>query len=445
MSQRGQWSTKMGFVFAAAGSAVGLGNIWKFPYITGENGGGVFVLIYLFCILVIGMPIMISEFIIGRGSSKSPVGAFKTLSGQDTKWALGGWLGVITGFIILSYYSVVAGWAMHYSYLSITDQFFGKEPAQIENIFDTLYASPGPNLFWHITFMLLTVGIVIGGIKRGIEKWSKVLMPVLLVILGVLLIYSVFSDGFGRCLDFVFAPHIEKVSPSSVLEALGHAFFTLSLGMGAMITYGSYLDKKADLPKSALIVSGLDTLIALMACLVIFSIIFSHNMDPAGGPGLVFKTLPIVFSSIKGGQILAILFFVLLIVAALTSAISLLEVVTSYFIDERGWPRIKATLVTGLTITLLGIPCAISGWWGTFLFEKNFFDLLDHVASNWFLPLGGLFISLYVGWVLDHKVKNQEFIANSWLAFLFKWWLQLVRYFCPVAVLMIFLYKLGVF
>lgn len=459
MSQSGaardQWNSRLGFILAAAGSAVGLGNVWKFPYITGENGGGLFVLIYLACIAVVGLPILIAEIQIGRSTQKSPVGAFRDLSKPKSPWLSVGWLGVAAAFVILSYYSVVAGWAMHYVYLSVTDSFAGQDPESIGKVFGALYGDTNLNLVWHVVFMVLTMGIVIGGVKKGVERWSRILMPLLLIMMVGLLIKAITMDGFGDALDFVFGMNAEKLSGASVLEALGHSFFTLSLGMGAMLTYGSYLSKKEDIVASAGLIAIFDTGIALLACLILFPITFSYGMEPAAGPGLVFANIPVAFSQMPGGGVLSAVFFVLLTFAALTSAISLLEVAAAYFIDEKGWSRAKATVVTGGGILLLGIPSALSGGSDLFgkgfaaatgaIFEKgkNWFDLFDYLASNWMLPLGGLGIALFMAWRVSDKAREEGFKAGSRWGQIFWGWVFLLRFIVPVAVGAVFLHAIG--
>jgi neurotransmitter:Na+ symporter, NSS family len=341
-SERGQWGSKVGFVLAAAGSAVGLGNMWKFPYITGENGGGAFVVVYLVCIAVIGLPIMVGEVVLGKMTQKSPVGAFAELSRPSSPWTAVGWLGVATGFVILSFYSVVAGWAMHYVYLSITGAFTDVPPAQIGQVaerFGDLQGSWETNLFWHAVFMALTIGIVLAGIRKGVEAAARVLMPTLFGLLVLLVIYASQMPGFDRAFDFVFGLHTERLTGAGVLEALGHSFFTLSVGMGAMLTYGSYMKRDDDVVGTSVTISLLDTAVALLACLALFPITFTFGIEAGGGPGLVFQSMPTAFAQMPGGQIWSTLFFVLLTFAAVTSAISLLEVVASYLIDERGMKR----------------------------------------------------------------------------------------------------------
>ncbi|MCP4748466.1 MAG: sodium-dependent transporter [Desulfobacteraceae bacterium] len=449
---REQWGSRIGFILAAAGSAIGLGNIWKFPYITGENGGGVFVLIYLGCIALIGTPILIAEILIGRSTQKSSVSAFSDLAGKESNWRMVGFLGVGAGFIILSYYSVVAGWAMNYTFMSITNFFEGKSAEQIGATFGTLFTSADINLLWHTVFMVMTIGVVIAGVKRGIEKWNKILMPLLLGIFLLLAIFSIFLPGWKAAVNFVFYPHLDKLKPSGVLEALGHSFFTLSLGMGTMITYGSYLNKKTNVVKSAVMVSALDTGIALLACLVMFPIVFSFGHDPSAGPGLVFKTLPIIFGEIGNiGMLLSIIFFALLVFAALSSAVSMLEVTTAYLIDEKGWSRKKATYITGGAIYLFGIPSATAGantifpdWAG--MYGKNFFDSFDYLASNWMLPLGGLFVAIYAGWFMDPMLRQAEFkggtkFTQSWF---YSVWLFFLKFIAPLAVILIIAQRVGV-
>ncbi|MBW2703146.1 MAG: sodium-dependent transporter [Deltaproteobacteria bacterium] len=447
--KRGMWSSRTGFILAAAGSAIGLGNIWKFPYIAGVNGGGAFVLIYLVAIVLVGYPIMLAELVIGRNTQASPVVAFGKLAGPESKWKMLGWLGVLTGFIILSYYSVVAGWALNYVLMSVCDFLSNKSPEQISSLFDKLYVAGDINLFWHTLFMLLTIGIVFGGVKKGIERWARILMPMLFLIMLILVARVVFLPGFVRGVSFVFAPNFDKLTAAGVLEAVGHAFFTLSLGMGAMLTYGSYLSKKTDLVKASAVVCSLDLIIALMSCLIIFPIVFSFGFEPDQGPGLVFKTIPVVLSQIAGGELLAILFFLLLAFAALTSSISLLEVVTSHFIDSFGWSRKKATLIPGLLILLFGIPSALAGGGGLFsswesIVGKNFFDTVDYLATNWMLPLGGILIAIFIGWFAPLERIKDEFQTGSKFKHIFIVWLWAIRVIVPIVMVVVLLYKVRI-
>ena len=443
---RGRWSSRLGFIMAAAGSAVGLGNIWKFPYITGMHGGGAFVLFYLFCILTIGIPLMVAEMVIGRHTRKDPVGAFKRLKGGG--WALVGWMGVVAGFVILSYYCVVAGWAVDYLWLALTGTFSRQHAGLAPQLFGDLLANDLGQLFWQALFMAATVVIVIGGVKSGLERANKIMMPILFLILVALAGYGLFSPGGVKAFQFLFAPDWSKLDPPAMLEALGHAFFSLSLGMGAMLTYGSYADEDISLPKVAITVSAMDTLVALLAGLAIFPIVFSYGMAPAAGPGLVFKTLPILFSQMPGGTLIAILFFLLLVFAALTSAISLLEVVVAYYCDERKWNRAKATLIAGALIFVLGIPAAFSNnllkdW--HLIGSRNFLDSVDFLSTNYLLPLGGLLITLFVGWVLTPKVGREELLKGGGNHRFHRIWFFLVRYISPVLVALVLLNKIGLF
>jgi NSS family neurotransmitter:Na+ symporter len=449
-SERGQWQSRLGFVLAAAGSAVGLGNIWKFPYITGENGGGFFVIIYIACVVLVGLPIMTAEIMLGRAAQRSPVGAFRGLSAHGSAWVATGWLGVAAAFVILSYYSVVAGWALHYTWLSATGALGGMSGPDVGELFGRVYASAPLNLGWHAAFMAITVGVVWAGVHRGIERWAQVLMPTMFAGLLAMLVYCAQLPGFEPALDFVFGLHDEKLTAASVLEALGHSFFTLSLGMGAMLTYGSYFDRDGDVVKASLAIGVLDSLVALLACMVLFPITFSHGMEPAAGPGLVFKGIPMALQGMPGGRLLATLFFALLVFAALTSAISLLEVATAYLIDERGWTRRRAAMSTGLAIALLGVPSALSGSSTLFgarmehVLGRNWFDLFDYLASNWMLPLGGMLTALFVAYRLDAAVRHGEFMRGTTLGRLYGAWLGLLRYLVPLGMALVFLHALGV-
>ncbi len=449
---RGQWHSKLGFILAAAGSAVGLGNLWKFPYVTGTNGGGAFVLVYLACILLVGLPIMLAEVALGSLAQTGPVGAFRRF-GRGPFVAVGG-MGVICAFVILSYYSVVAGWSLHYVWLALSGAFAVDSHAEIPAIFGKLASDPVTSSFWHTVFMLLTIAIVYGGVQKGVERAARIMMPALFVMMLVLLAYATTLDGFGRAFDFVFGFHTDKLTGEGVLEALGHSFFSLSLGMGAMLTYGSYLPKDEDIVNASIAISALDTLVALMACLVLFPITFSYGMEPSAGPGLVFVNMPVAFSQLPGATLWAAMFFVLLFFAALTSAISLLEVAASYFIDERGFTRRRAVLSCGLFIFLLGIPSALSNGTELFgpkfeaLFGRNWFDSFDYLASNWMLPLGGLGIAVVMAYRVGDEARRAEIALGSTLgrmAWFYLGWLKLLQVVVPVAILAVMLHALGLF
>ncbi|OQY19663.1 MAG: sodium-dependent transporter [Desulfobacteraceae bacterium 4572_35.1] len=443
-SNRPLWGSRLGFILAAAGSAVGLGNIWKFPYIAGNNGGGAFVLVYLVCIAVVGLPILVAELMIGRHTRKDAIGAFIALEHKKSWWRTPGWISVSAAFIISSYYSVVAGWTLDYIYRAAIGSFNNHDAAAIEGLFGNLIADGLRQTTWHLIFITLCFAIVIAGVQKGIERWSKILMPLLLALLTLLFINGMMSSGAQRGLEFMFSPDFSKLTASSILEAMGHSFFTLSLGMAAMITYGSYIKNEEDLFSAGLRIAGLDTIIAMMAGLAIFPIVFSVGMEPAAGPGLIFKTIPVVFSQIPAGSVLAVLFFLLLAFAALTSNISLIEAQVAYLIDERGWQRKTATCTIATLAFLVGIPTALSynvlsDW--TFIGERSFFDSADLIASNYLLPIAGLLISIYVGWFWNGSEEKQELLASgrTWVYPLWHW---LIRYIAPTAVATVLYYKM---
>lgn len=443
-----QWASRLGFVLAAAGSAIGLGNIWKFPYITGKNGGGAFVLVYLVCIALVGLPIMMAEFLIGRHGQKDAVGSFAALEGKRSPWCLIGWGGVAASFILLSFYAVVAGWSFDYIVKAASGAFSGRSAAEIDALFGGLVSSPLRVIFWQGLFVAATVAIVVGGIRGGIERWSKLLMPALFLLLVLLFIRGMLSPGARAGLAFMFRPDFAQLSPAALLDALGHSFFTLSLGAGTMITYGSYLEPESDLFALSLRITLLDTLVALLAGLAIFPVVFAAGLEAGAGPGLVFQTIPIVFSALPFGSLLAALFFVLLAFAALSSSISMLEVSVAYLIDEKGWARWRATLLTGGGAFFLGIPSALSfNLWGGVkpLFGRTFFDLLDTLVSSYMLPLGGLFVAVYAGWFWKGAEEKAELVGRAERRWLFPVWHFLLRYIAPAAVLIILLNQVGLF
>jgi len=444
---RGAWASKLGFILAAAGSAIGLGNIWRFPFVTGQRGGGLFYLLYLVCVVLVGLPIMVAEVMIGRRTQSSPVAAFKKLAGEGSRWPLLGWMGVVTGFLILSFYNVVAGWTIHYSYLAITGFFAGQSAQGISQVFDTLVGSPRANIGYQALFMVLTVAVVIGGVRSGIERWSRILMPALFVMLVGLMVYCFFLPGIGEAVRFVFAPHTDKFTPGSVLEALGQAFFSLSLGMGAMLTYGSYLSKDARIPRSSTWVAVLDTLIATLASLVVFPIIFSFDLQPGSGPGLIFKSIPLAFSQMPGGHMLSVVLFVLIVFAGLTSSVSLQEVVTSSLIDLYGWRRDKVCIGAGVVGFAMGVPSALSGGKSFFgaglkrMTGRTFLDWVDFSTANLMLPAGGLLTAIFTGHVLGSDITREEFGGGH--SALYSVWQVLIKWVVPVAVGLVFLQSSG--
>lgn len=443
--QRDGFGSKLGIIAAAAGSAIGLGNIWRFPYLTGENGGAAFLFVYLICIIAVGLPVMLAEFVVGRRSQRNAIGAFKKLV-PGTPWVLAGWLGVAAAFIILSFYGVIAGWTLDYILKSLTNGFAGKSPVELEQMFMTLISNPVKPVVFQLIFMALTAGIVLTGVSDGIEKFAKVLMPMLLVIIIILDIRAVTLNGASQGLSFLFSPDFSKIKPDMVLAALGQAFFSMSLGMGIMITYGSYIGKKENLGTTALSVSIADTLIALLAGIAIFPAVFAFGIDPNSGPGLVFITLPNVFNQMAGGQIFGILFFMLLAVAALTSTMSLMEVVVAYVTEEFNMSRKKTTILIASLISLLGVFASLSN--GTIshidFFGYNLFDFLDFVTSSFFLTIGAFIISIFVGWFMDKNAIRDEITNGGTLKVAYMGAFNvLIKIVAPIGIALVFLKGIG--
>ncbi len=442
---RDSFGSKFGVIAAAAGSAVGLGNIWKFPYIAGVYGGAAFLFVYLAFILAIGIPVMLSELVIGRSSKRNAFGAFKVLA-PNTPWRYIGILGVSAAFLILSFYGVVAGWSLEYIILSFQNGFSAKSPDEISSMFTTLIESPVKPVIMQLVFMFLTGAIVIVGIKKGIEMYNKILMPILVIILIVLCAKSLSLEGAKAGLVFLFKPDFSKLTGDGILNALGHAFFTLSLGMGTLITYGSYIKNDNNLLRTVINVTVADTVIAILAGIAIFPAVFAFGIAPSQGPGLIFVTLPNVFHQMPGGYIFAILFFILLTVAAITSAISILEVVVAYFIEEFNWGRKFSTVLATVLISILGIMCSLSmGEFSSFtLFGLNFFDLMDWISANILLPVGGLFIALFIGWFLGRKKVQSELIMGGNMSEqLLSVFMFLVKFVSPIAIAIVILNKVG--
>jgi len=438
---REQWGSQIGFILAAAGSAIGLGNIWRFPYLAGEGGGGAFVLIYLLCIALVGMPYLFGELSLGRNSQRNPVGAIKSITGGGSAWVLVGGFCVLAGFVILSYYSVVAGWAVGYAVKDIIAPSMG---------FQEFAASPWLVISLLGVFLLFTFLVVLGGIEEGIERWAKILLPVLLVLILLIIFRAVTLKGAMEGLAFYLVPDFSKITFEQVIAALGQAFFTLSLGMGAMITYGSYLPKEEDIVASGGYVVIFNTLIALMAGFMIFPAIFAMGADPETGPALVFVVLPEVFAQMPLGGLVSFLFFLLLSIAALTSGISLLEVVVSYFVDETQWSRQKSVWIVGTVVFLMAIPSALSqGASETFsdmsylfgesgLFgQNNFLGILDYLIGSAGLAVGAFFLSIFIGWVWGADIAADELMEGSSIMNqgLVNAWIFMMRYIIPVVVL----------
>jgi NSS family neurotransmitter:Na+ symporter len=441
----GSWANRWIFILAATGSAVGLGNIWKFPYIVGENGGGAFVLVYLVCILLVGIPIMMSEILVGRRARQNPINAVRETAveaGRDPRWSLIGWMGVLAGFLIFSFYSVVAGWVLYYIAGMGTGQFVDMGSELAGKTFAALLASPEQMLLWHSLFVAMVVLVVAGGVNKGLERATKIMMPALFLLLLVLLGYSYSSGSFAQGWLFLFRFDPEALSWDAILTALGHSFFTLSLGMGAIMAYGSYMGRKDSIGTTVITIAVLDTLVVLLAGLAIFPIVFANQLDPGSGPGLMFITLPVAFGHMAGGQIFGFLFFLLVGVAAWTSAISLLEPAVAWVVERFGLRRAHAALLLGVIIWLMGIASLLSfNLWADFtLFGMNIFDFLDFLTANIMLPLGGLLIALFAGWVLTPRMTCDELALDS--SVVYRIWLISIRFIAPVAVAVIFVVNL---
>jgi NSS family neurotransmitter:Na+ symporter len=440
MQSRDNFSGRFGVIAAAVGSAVGLGNIWRFPYICGQNGGGAFVLVYLLCVLLMGLPIMLAEFSIGRRAQSNAWRAFRILSpGKPWHWT--GVMGIIAAFAILSFYSAVGGWTIHYIAASATGNLSEQPAGQ----FNSLIAGSWLPLLYQMLFIVLTLGVVVMGVQKGIERSSKILMPLLLLLLAILCVRSVSLPGAAEGLKFLLKPDLSKLTGHSILLAMGQAFFSLSLGMGCMITYGSYIRRSENLISSAGMIAGADTLIAILAGVAIFPAAFAFGIEPGSGPGLVFITLPGMFQQMSGGMIFATCFFLLLCIAALTSAISLLEVVVSFCVEEMKWRRRTATIAVAGCVFILGAICSLSLGMAPKLklFGKSIFDLMDFSTSNFFLPLGGLFISLYAGWTMKKYIAARELSSSNTHSFtIIRIFYFLIRYIIPEAILAVFIYGL---
>lgn len=439
-----QWSSRMGFMLAAAGSAVGLGNIWKFPYMAGEMGGSAFVLTYLIFMFVIGLPILVMEWLIGRRGQKNPIHTMEDVSiseGRSRSWRWVGIIGVLGSFLILSFYSVIGGWATDYIFLAGKGMFLNADGNVTGHIFNDFLGNVNHLLTWHTVFMAATAFIVAMGVGAGLERACKVMMPGLGILLLLLVAYAAYVSGpaFGESFKFLFTPNWSAINGKAVLAALGHAFFSLSLGMGIMMAYGSYLGKDVNLLSTARTVVILDVLVAMLSGLAIFPLVFANGLQPGSGPGLIFVTLPIAFGNMAGGTILGVLFFIFLTFAALTSSISLLEPTVELLEEKTRMGRKTATLISSVIIWALGIACllAFNEWENVKLFDKNIFDLLDYLTSKIMLPVTGLGTIIFAGWMMNQTRIRQELNLND---FWFAIWKFLTRFIIPIAVILILIY-----
>lgn len=444
-TKRATFGSKIGVILATVGCAVGLGNIWRFPYMLGENGGAAFLLVYISCILFLGIPVMITEFFIGRYSRKNAAGAFKVMA-PGTKWSVIGYNGVAAAFLILGYYAVVSGWTLEYIVQAFSGSLEGKNATDFADEFTAFSTGVFRPILWTVVFIALTHIIIVSGVKEGIERASKVMMPMLFLILIALCVRSITLPGASEGLTFLFNPDFSKIDSSVVLSAMGQAFFSLSIGMGCLITYASYFGKQTNLQTTALQVTALDTLVAVLAGVMIFPAVFSFGIEPTTGPELVFITLPNVFEQLPFGNIWSFVFFVLLALAALTSTISLHEVSTAYVHEEYHVSRKKAAIIVSVGVTIVGILCSLSmGVLSSYtLFGLNFFNLLDFVTAKIMLPLGGMMICIFTAKRVDKLLLKEEVTNHGTIRFyFFSTYVFFVKYIAPIGIGLIFFNELG--
>ncbi|GKX29462.1 transporter [Vallitalea longa] len=445
--ERSQWGSKVGFILAAGGSAVGLGNIWRFPYLAGENGGGAFVFIYLITVAIIGFTLMLAEFTIGRYSQSDAVGAFRKI---DKRFGFIGFISVIAAFFIMGFYMIVGGWSIAYIFKAVTGAISTTNPDFLSGEFNNLIGSDIQPIIWGVIYIIINIAIVSSGINKGIEKASKILMPALFIIMIILAIKSLSLEGAMEGVKFFIKPNFSEITPRVVLNAAGQAFFSLSLGMGCMVTYGSYLNKNENLKKNAIIVPLLDTFVAIMAGFVILPAVFAFGFEPGEGASLAFVTIPAVFTTMGAGigTIFTTLFFILLTIAAITSSISLLEIPVAYFIEQKKFSRRKAVIITSSIVFIMSIFASLSnGSLSNFTIGgKNIFDIYGFMTSNILQPLGGMLISLFLAWILGKKKAIDEATNGGTIKFrLADFWIFLLKYIIPILIFIIFLSGLGIF
>ncbi len=440
-SQHGMWSSHLAFVLAATGAAVGLGNIWRFPYLASDNGGGAFVLIYLGCVVAIGLPLLLTEIALGRAGRRSPINSFVALASSargGRLWQAIGWLGFIAAIFILSFYSVVAGWTLHYAWLYLGQVFGGPGIVDPVASFAALRSDPGSLLFWHSVFMAITIGVVAFGVERGLERAVSILMPTLLLLLLVLVGYGISTGYFGQAVEFLFRPDFSRISTSTVVSALGQAFFSLSLGMCGIMAYGAYLPANVPIGRVGLTVALADTGVALLAGLAIFPVVFAFGLQAdGGGPGLIFNVLPLAFAEMRFGALYGLAFFLLLMVAAWTSSISMLEPPTAYLTERTRFGRARVTIGIGLVIWAFGLLTVFSGSLlaGVRLFGRDVEGAIQFIASDLMLPIGGLLLALYAGWALDRRISREQLAdLPDWAYLAWRWLLRVVT---PVLVVVV--------
>jgi neurotransmitter:Na+ symporter, NSS family len=444
--KRVTWKNRWTFMLATAGSAIGLGNIWKLPYMIGVNGGSAFVLVFIACIFFVGIPLMMTEILLGRRAQKNPhdgMAALAIEASASKYWRAIGGMGMLTGLLILGFYSVIGGWVLSYIWFAIQDAFHNIDGVHAKANFDALLASPITLVFWHSLFMLLTMGVVAHGVNQGLERANNILIPALFVILLILLGYSMAVGDFAASSHFMFAPDFSKITPVAVLSALGHAFFSLSLGMGAVMVYGSYLQRDVSIARTTIYIALADTCLGLLVGLAIYSLVFANQLAPAAGPGLIFQTLPIAFGHMPGGSIIGILFFLLVAFAAWTSAISLVEPAIAWITENTQITRMQSALIIGIATWLLGITVVMSfNDWGDIkiVFGLNIFETLDKLTSTILLPLGGLMMAIFAGYVMKTNHVQEELDLKD---FGFSCWRMTNNIIAPIAILAVFLYLFG--
>jgi len=446
-SSHGEWSSRTAFILAATGSAVGLGNIWKFPYITGENGGGAFIIIYLLAVIFIALPIMISEIYLGKKGKLNPVGSILYIAhneGRSDHWKVIGFMGIIAGLLILSYYSVIAGWTMAYATRTAFGVLNNIDADGAKLLFENFISDPERLLAWHTLFSIITCLVVSRGVRSGLESAVTRLMPALLILLIALVFYSAIEGKFIDGLKFMLLPNFDLINWNTILIAMGQAFFSLSLGMGALLIYGSYISSDTKLGSTTVIIASLDTLVALLAGLAIFPIVLSSGLEMTQGPGLIFQTLTVAFGQMPGGQLFGTLFFILLIFAAWTSAISLVEPFITWLIEKYKVTRIKASIIAIFIAWLIGVGTVISFNIGKnfTIFDMTIFQFLDYLTTNLLLPLGGILISIFVGWFVSRETINEDnLISSRFLKFI---WSLSIKFIAPMAVFFIMLNAIGI-
>lgn len=440
LAQRSHWSGRLGFILASAGAAIGLGNIWKFPYMAGDNGGGAFVLVYLACVVLVGLPVMAAEIMVGRRAQKNPVDAIKQLSNDASaskRWPLLGWWGLLGLLVTLSFYSVVAGWSLFYLQHSLLVGFQYLSPAAVKAVWGHLLASPTTLTAYHLSFMALTMLVVANGVEQGLERASRIMMPLLFLMLFILVgfAYATTGPAFTKAVHYLFDCRFSAITGSVMINAMGHAFFTLAVGVGAMAIYGSYLDKNVSILKSIGIIASLDVLVALLAGLAIFPILFQYHLSPQAGPGLMFIVLPMAFAKMHGGNFIAALFFGLLLFAAWTSSINIAEPLVGSLREKSGLSRTKSSIIVGIAAALLGLLSVLS--FNIFsgmrvLGHFDLFTLITDLSTNIFLPIGGIGYALFAGWVMHKKATLDELNPSSPLVY--SSWRLLIRFIAPIAI-----------